>query len=1161
MSGPFGATPWMYDESAFYPLTIDQSLKFNDDESQYLSWTPAAAGNRKTWTWSGWVKRSKLGATQGIFASDGTSDTTLFEMFFSGGDQLGAQGSSSTFFRTTQLFRDTSAWYHIVLKWDAANTNADLYVNGVEVTSWSTAPSPSNQDYGINNNVEHYIGSRDGGANPFDGYLSDIHFIDGQALAPTNFGEFKDSIWIPKVYNGTYGTNGFHLPFKNDDTVEGFNAVTYRGNDSANSISGIGFSPDFVWIKQRNAAENHFLTDSVRGAGLHLRSDATTAESDSSATFTSFDADGFSLTGTGSAAPQVNDNNDTYVGWAWDAGGKPTADNSAGAGATPTAGSVKIDGSNLGSALAGSIAATRLSANTSKGFSIVTYTGTGSAATVAQGLGAAPKWVIVKRRNGTPSWQVFHTSLGGGKSIELDNTSAAGSTTSVWNNTAPTSSVINIGTHGGTNTSSGTYVAYCWTDISGYSKFGTYSGNGSSTGPTVTTGFRPAMVIAKRTDSAISWVIFDNTRDPANPVSHRLNPNSSGSEGTNVNLCNFTDTGFAITTSDGIINANGGSYIYMAFADTREAAFWRDTSGNNNDWTPNNLDYRDSLVDSTTNNFAVMNSLEASSGVSVTLSEGNLKAVGTTVNYSGGITSTFEQSSGKWYWEVLVGSKVTAGSNYYSFIGAATGENNLVHKANNSQIPSVVSGSYGWTWEGDGTINLSGTGTKAVSSVSAPSAGDILGFAIDLDNGNVYFYYNGVAQNSGNAVITGVTGLLHNPMVGVYNGSAATFNFGQDSSFAGNKATSNANADGNGHGSFAYAPPSGFLALCSQNLPDVKIIDGMEHFNTVLYTGDASTSRAISGVGFSPDWLWIKNRSNTYSHMIYDVVRGAGKYISSDNTGAEATGSHMNSFDSDGFTVSYASSNRTNQNNENYAAWNWKAGTAFSNDASATSVGTIDSTGQVNTKAGFSIVSYTGNGTNGATFKHGLSSKPQLAIIKNRDASTNWIVYTEKLGATKNLVLEETGAAVTSATRFNNTEPTSTVFSLGTTTAVNGSGTDYIAYCFHSVEGYSKVGSYTGNGSTDGTFVHTGFRPAWIMLKESGNARNWVISYDYSTYYNGVTQSLFPNITQAEDANVRLDFLSNGFKLRTTSTSWNNSGGNFIYLAFAENPVKYSNAR
>ena len=255
-----------------------QSLKLNDDESQYLSWTPASAGNRKTWTWSGWVKRSKLGATQGIFASDGTSNTTLFEMFFSSGDQLGAQGSSSTFFRTTQLFRDTSAWYHIVLKWDAANTNADLYVNGVEVTSWSTAPSPSNQDYGINNNVEHYIGSRDGGLNPFDGYLSDVHFIDGTALDATSFGQFTNGYWKKKDYAGTYGTNGFHLTFEDDVVSEGFNTVTYRGNGGTQSISGLGFEPDFVWAKRRDGAASHVLYDIVRGTGTELNSNNTAAD-------------------------------------------------------------------------------------------------------------------------------------------------------------------------------------------------------------------------------------------------------------------------------------------------------------------------------------------------------------------------------------------------------------------------------------------------------------------------------------------------------------------------------------------------------------------------------------------------------------------------------------------------------------------------------------------------------------------------------------------------------------------------------------------------------------------------------------------------------------------------------------------------------------------
>ena len=244
-----------------------------------------------------------------------------------------------------------------------------------------------------------------------DGYLAEINFVDGTALTAASFGETVQGIWTPKDTSGlTFGTNGFHLTFKDDVVSEGFNAVTYTGTGAAQSISGIGFDPDFVWVKERSSTSGHILSNSVAGATKLLTSNTTDSEQTDANKFSSFDGDGFSV-GTSGA---VNADGDTYVGWCWEAGGAPTADNSANAGATPTAGSVKIDGSNLGSALAGSIAATRLSANTTNGFSVVTYTGTGSAGTIAHGLGAAPKWVIVKCRSNaisSPAWPVWLTHL------------------------------------------------------------------------------------------------------------------------------------------------------------------------------------------------------------------------------------------------------------------------------------------------------------------------------------------------------------------------------------------------------------------------------------------------------------------------------------------------------------------------------------------------------------------------------------------------------------------------------------------------------------------------------------------------------------------------------------------------------------------------------
>jgi len=1170
--------------TGFYSNLLDQSLKFNDDNNPFLTRTPSTS-NQRTWTWSAWIKRGNLGSGQGIFGTDSNSTTNFFLVQWTSNDTLFIQSfvSSSETIRlgTTRVFRDPSAWYHIVIAVDTTQATASnrlkLYVNGVQETDFSsgnaTYPNSQNLDTLINNSsYPLLLGAVDVSGTPdaLDGYLAEINFIDGTALTADSFGETVQGIWIPKDTSGlTFGTNGFHLTFKDDVVSEGFNTVTYTGTQATQSISGVGFSPGLVWLKGRSTNQEHNLFDVLRSDSdgpRRLYSSLTVAEESTvysgTTNVSSLDADGFTM-GNGTS---INESNQTFVGWCWEAGGTPTADNSAGAGATPTSGSVKIDGSNLGSALGGSIAATRLSANTTKGFSVVTFTSNGNDnQTVAHGLGAVPKWILVKNRSATGAWVVGLTHTGFDWDDNYYQLSDTGAKRTDGSGTVfgadPTSTLFTFGSSFGSNGTN--LVAYCWAEISGYSKFSSYSGNGSSTGPTVTTGFRPAMVIAKRTDSSISWVIFDNTRDPANPVFHRLNPNTNSSEGTNVNLCNFTDTGFEITTSDGIINASGGTYIYMAFADTREAAFFKDVSSNGNHFTPVNLDYRDSVPDVPTNNFATFNPLDAYAGAT-TFSEGNLKGVTT----SGGLgrqTSTIRPASGKWYAEFYVSDSTRFA------VGIENGQR--TNSAQGGNDANSIIASY------NGQYYYNGGGGSYMSSLSN---GNIVQVAMDVDNKLVFIGINNTWQNSATAseivAATATNSLgakasataatLFQGDMGIFtednSGSGAMSsiaNFGQDSSFAGLYATANSNADGNGHGSFAYAPPSGFLALCSQNLPDVDIIDGTENFNTVLYTGNAGSNHAISGVGFSPDWLWIKNRADTYSHMIYDTVRGAGKYISSDVTNAEATGSHMNSFDSDGFTVSAASSNRTNAA-QTYVAWNWLAATAFSNDASATGVGTINSEGQINTTAGFAILKWAGTGSNG-TIAHGLNAAPELIIVKNRGETDEWpVLETVANGATHYLRLNANYASTSTSVMWNNTAPTSSVFSVGTYEYVNASGENYISYIFHSVEGYSKVGSYVGNGNADGAFVHTGFRPAWIIIKATDSTQTWWMHDNKRDVDNVVEHNLGANLSSAEDDDYPvIDFLSNGFKCRSTDTSHNGNGNVIVYLAFAESPAKFSNAR
>jgi len=330
-----------------------------------------------------------------------------------------------------------------------------------------------------------------------------------------------------------------------------------------------------------------------------------------------------------------------------------------------------------------------------------------------------------------------------------------------------------------------------------------------------------------------------------------------------------------------------------------------------------------------------------------------------------------------------------------------------------------------------------------------------------------------------------------------------------------------------------------------------------EHFNTKLYTGNGSTN-AITGVGFQPDLLWFKNRTSAINHMWFDSVRGINKYFYGNLSEAEGTSSSvLTAVGSDGFTV--GANNNVNGSSNGIASWNWKAGTSFTNDASSTGIGSIDSVGSASNVSGFSIVSFTGTGSNG-TIKHGLSTALSMVIIKRRDSSNDWRVGSDGLtNWTKHINLNTTAAESDLASAFNSTAPTSSVFSVGTSPSTNASGGTYIAYCFSSIKGYSKVGSYTGNGNADGTFVYTGFKPAFLMIKRAtGGTGNWHLFDSKRLGYNVNNYGVQPNLSSAENTANDLDLLSNGFKNRQSGNDLNGSN-TYIFMAFAEAPLVGSN--
>jgi len=388
-----------------------------------------------------------------------------------------------------------------------------------------------------------------------------------------------------------------------------------------------------------------------------------------------------------------------------------------------------------------------------------------------------------------------------------------------------------------------------------------------------------------------------------------------------------------------------------------------------------------------------------------------------------------------------------------------------------------------------------------------------------------------------------------------------TVNFGQDSSFA-NAFTSQGHQDANEIGDFRYPVPDEYLALCTSNLSDPSIVDPTAHFNSTLYDGNSSTN-VITGVGFQPDFSWFKARSNTSQHMAFDAVRGVTEFLHPDQTRGERTETDiLTSFDSDGLTLGADSGQYgTNYDTYTYVVWNWKgdgvAGGTLNEE------GTIDSQVNANTTAGFSIIGYTGTEAVG-TVGHGLSQAPELAIFKCRDSTTAWYVNATEIsdGSEKPLELNSTSAIGSAYTGYwNDADPSASLITLGDYSGLNSTGANII-YAFHSVEGYSKIGTYTGNDDADGVFIYTGFAPAFFLLKLVTITDDWMMFDNKRTPYNVMDTVLFPYDSSAEQTNVNygIDFVSNGIKLRTSYGTLNDSTP-ILYMAFAETPFKTANAR
>ena len=586
----------------------------------------------------------------------------------------------------------------------------------------------------------------------------------------------------------------------------------------------------------------------------------------------------------------------------------------------------------------------------------------------------------------------------------------------------------------------------------------------------------------------------------------------------------------------------GNNGYYLNFSDNSSLSnLGSDSSGNNHNFTAHSFqltadDGNDSLIDTPTDytaspnnggNYATLNPLRYGSG---SVSDGNLRC-STPTNNNGFRTSTLGMSSGKWYWEV----EWKGGS--YAMIGLAGTEN----PTGNGTILGWNSTSYAYMFNGN-KVHSGNTSSYGNSL----STGDIVGVAFDADNGTLEFYRNGTSQGQ---AYTGVTSGPYFAACSDYNTSTSAtfiFNFGQRS--------------------FEYTPPTGYLSVCTANLPDPTIADPSEYFDTHLYTGNSSASQALT-LPFEPGMMWHKKRDSASSHYIHDAIRGFAnnKAVCPNRTNAEGHNSYYYSLSLSGTTLTAGDTNGGNEWNNNtgtYVNWLWKGGSSTVSNTD----GNITSQVRANPTAGFSIVSYTGS-SSGTTVGHGLNAPPEMIIVKDRDNGVyNWQVAHIGIGADDSLLLNKTDAK-SDYNAWNNTRPTSTVFSLGAgTLGVNTNGNDIIAFCFAPVEGYSAFGSFQGGSYTNaGPYVYTGFTPKWVMIKAYNDSGHWFINDSIREPDNPKTLSLRGSDSSSEGSSPtnedNIDFLSNGFRPTGGQDSGNGNGTLYVYAAFAEHPLKTARAR
>ena len=1239
--------------------------------------TPTSTGNRKKFTWAGWIKRNDIDASggnsyQGIFAVgtvDGSEDTFMFSS-----DQIRLRCETGTDITTSQKYRDPGNWMHVMMVVDTTLFDPDhrciFYVNGVKSDSMANASDiTQNADLRINSAAKHYIGEFPRINNHLDGQISDVFLVDGQALTPDVFGfykdgdgymssgttqatDFKPGQWMPhsprKIKSdverrGGFGVNGYYLPM-NDSSNPGADfhctpnsIIKLKGEDLPQPRNGAPstYNSYVGQLRQETGTLGFDGVASFDGAGdyLSIADNADFAFGTGDFTVEAFvfatglgtyntifdtSSTGQDTTGirlgvesTGrlylytngfflTANNAISTGRWYHVAYARSSGTHRLFINGVKVDETSTARNYTNDSCVIGShfsfgeswegfisnlrVVKGSAVYTANFTPPTEALTNVTNTKllccnsstSATASTVTPGTITANGNAVATRNELTGSIVLAVPGIAGGQGSGYGDYSAdiRGSGTNKTLTASGNATVASVSSYYGSALSfdgtgdyfeiaesnneydlDGDYTIEFWVnlntintvnDIIGTANNSAFLGSGKS-----------GWVIGYTTYSNIgfrfgyqnsgSWTFEHHTEltTVANQWNHVAITRSGSTQQIIINgVVSYAETQTnTITSTENTLRIGGGfgstgGLIDAQIQDLRiykGVAKYKGGFDVPKPYTPVGIEAFRTTADTCKNNFATWNPLLGPA--TTPLADGNLSVTNNGVHK--GTRSTIGVTSGKWYWEYRVGSVVVN-----SYVGVS-------HKLTSE---GFTGGDY--FLHGTGNNNFADpSGSLSVTNGSF-TTGMIIGCAFDYDAGTLDIYKNGTLA------VEATGGDFGGKSIHAHLSFNASFsdewvgNFGQNPSFNG-KVTAGTNTDGNGKGLFKYAVPSGFLALCEDNLPTPTIADPGKYFKTVLYSGDGNVGHSIAGVGFQPDLVWLKERSSTSSHQWHDSVRGAGNPLFSNSTAVESySATYLYSLDSDGFTL--GTSGGVNASTDTYVAWCWKAGGA----AVTNNDGTITSQVSANQTAGFSIVSLnTGSGGN-FTVGHGLANAPKFFITKARNQTYSWTTYHHSIGNNKYVYLNSTAAPVTTTSVWQNTAPSSSVI-YGNST--NWGTADYIIYAWAEIEGYSKFGSYIGNGNTDGPFVYCGFKPAWVMVKRSTTGANegWTIFDSSRGPFNPNPKQIYANSNIAEgDASGRYkDFVSNGFKIRGTSGEQNTSGITYIFMAFAESPFQIANAK